>query len=171
MSLQEQLVHLESGEQVLIKMQAVLESTAEPSAPAADSRATVSVPPARRARSKSAPRKRAGESTSETAKPKSAAVKKDSAPKSAGEPTWRELVGKYLSSQREPKSSAEVAAALTEDQPKRGVQVAVVRNTLEQGVAQGLLERHKQGRSVFYSVVAAGASAGVAPESAEALAR
>ncbi|WP_327111611.1 hypothetical protein [Streptomyces sp. NBC_01341] len=168
--LQEQLVHLESGEQVLIKMQAVLDSTAEPAAPAADTRATASVPPARRSKSKPAARKRAGKSTSEPAKPKSAAVKAG-APKTAGEPTWRELVGKYLSSQREPKSSAEVAAALTEEQPKRGVQVAVVRNTLEQGVAQGLLERHKQGRSVFYGLASPGASTDAVPEAAEAHAR
>ncbi|MFF4243358.1 hypothetical protein ACFYY2_02655 [Streptomyces sp. NPDC001822] len=169
-SLQEQLVHLESGEQVLIKMQAVLDSTAEPAAPTVGTRATASVPSARRAKGKPAARKRAGKSASEPAKPKSAAAK-GGAPKATGEPTWRELVGKYLSSQREPKSSAEVAAALTEEQPKRGVQVAVVRNTLEQGVAQGLLERHKQGRSVFYGVVSSGASADAAPGTAEAHAR
>lgn len=199
-NLQEQLVHLESGEQVLIRMQAVLDTTAEPVAPAVESRATASVPPARRAKGRPAVRKRAGKSASEPAKTKSAAAK-DAAPKtsaeksggskstaaksdgskstgakgggakSTGEPTWRELVGKYLSGQREPKSSAEVAAALTQEQPKRGVQVAVVRNTLEQGVAQGLLERHKQGRSVFYGLVSPRASADAAPETAEANAR
>ncbi|MFI8005028.1 hypothetical protein [Streptomyces sp. NPDC086010] len=201
-NLQEQLVQLESGEQVLIKMQAVLDTTAEPVAPAVESRTTASVPSARRAKGRPAARKRAGKSAPEPARtkpaasapepaktkstaakgaaPKTTAVKgggskstavKGGGSKSAGEPTWRELVGKYLSGQREPKSSAEVAAALTQEQPKRGVQVAVVRNTLEQGVAQGLLERHKQGRSVFYGLVSPRTSADSAPEAAETHAR
>lgn len=59
-----------------------------------------------------------------------------------------------LGGQSEPRSAAEVAASLTEAHPERAVQVAVVRNSLEQGVAQGLLERSKQGRSVFYSPTA-----------------
>ncbi|MEU0144406.1 hypothetical protein ABZ119_00395 [Streptomyces sp. NPDC006288] len=146
-------------------MQAVLDTTAEPVAPTAKDRTTATVPAARRAKGKSAPRKRSTKSKTEAAKPTSG---KNTGSRTAAEPTWRELVGEYLSGQREPKSSAEVAAGLTEAHPQRGVQVAVVRNTLEQGVAQGLLERHKQGRSVFYSLASPGSSADAARDGAEA---
>ncbi|CAM5656441.1 hypothetical protein AB0H45_31090 [Streptomyces atroolivaceus] len=154
--LQDELVRLEEGEQILVKMQEVLGGPGKPAARKGNGRkAAASVPAARQAKGKSSakgggegskPRTRAAQQTS---------AAKTAAPKEAGEPTWRELVTGYLADQREPKSAAEVTAALTETHPQRPAQVTVVRNTLEHGVAQGLLERSKQGRSVYYSPVPA----------------
>ncbi|MFD9290131.1 hypothetical protein ACFWBV_17960 [Streptomyces sp. NPDC060030] len=169
--LQEELVQLEEGEQILVKMQEVL-GAAEKPAPGRSKvrKAAASVPAARRAKSGTATRKTGDAPKSRARAGRQAPAGKTAASKAAslkgaGEPTWRELVTGYLADQREPKSAAEVAAALTEAHPQRTPQVTVVRNTLEQGVAHGLLERSKQGRSVYYSPVpaseleAAGASA------------
>ncbi|MER8199294.1 hypothetical protein ABTY00_35855 [Streptomyces microflavus] len=146
--LQEELVRLEESEQVLTKMQEVLGATPKQTAKKGKSGKTTTVPAARRSNGKAAAGKvgtPAGRKTSKKAAP----------PKKPGEPTWLELATAHLTGQSEPKSAAEVSAALTEAHPERAVQVTVVRNTLEQGVAQGLLERSKQGRSVFYSPVVA----------------
>ncbi|MEE1792162.1 hypothetical protein PUR28_15515 [Streptomyces sp. BE308] len=145
--LQDELVQLEQSEQVLVKMQHVLGGVAAPAAKTGKGRkaATVAAPvrPKRKASAQKAPRK---------AKP---ATGESTPARTSGEPTWRELITEYLAGHHEPKSAAEIAAALTEANPKRDVKVTVVRSTLEQGVAQALLERSKQGRSVFYSPAAA----------------
>lgn len=123
-----------------------------------------SVPAARRGKSAT------GQQVSRKAKPAKKADSKARAEKSAlakdaGDKTWAALAGNYLSAQSEPKSAAEVSAALTEAHPERNVQAAVVRNALEQGVARGLLERSKQGRSVYYTpATAAPASDGPTAE-------
>ncbi|MBM7439410.1 hypothetical protein [Streptomyces sp. HB132] len=167
--LQGELVQLEEGEQILVKMQEVLGRTGKPAAGKGKGKgrkAAVSVPAARRAKGRTASRKGV-----EGAKPRTRTGQKaqtsagvTAAPKGAGEPTWRTLVTGFLADQREPKSAAEVTAALTEAHPQRATQVAVVRNTLEQGVAHGLLERSKQGRSVYYSPVSAAVTAGAPAE-------
>ncbi|MEU4175825.1 hypothetical protein [Streptomyces sp. NPDC026589] len=141
--LQDELVRLEDSEQVLTKMQEVLGGTPKQTIKQKKSPKGTVVPAARRSNSKTA----AGKPTA----PKHKSSKKTATPKKAGEPTWMELTTAYLGEQNEPRSAAEIAAALTEAHPERSVQVPVVRNTLEQGVTQGLLERSKQGRSVFYS--------------------
>ncbi|KPC81116.1 MULTISPECIES: hypothetical protein [Streptomyces] len=163
--LQDELIQLEEGEQILVKMQVVLGGTGKPATGKGKGRkAAVSVPAARRAKGRTEsgkggdgakPRARAGQKAQ-------ASTDATAAPKAAGEPTWRALVTGYLADQKEPKSAAEVTAALTEAHPQRATQVAVVRNTLEHGVAHGLLERSKQGRSVYYSPVSV-ASAATAP--------
>ncbi|WP_329204238.1 hypothetical protein OG257_01770 [Streptomyces sp. NBC_00683] len=155
--LQDELIQLEEGEQVLVKMQDVLSGSGKPEERKGKDRKEASVPAARRPKSKPASEKKGRA-------PKSQAVQEvpadgAAASKGSGEPTWRELVTGYLAGQREPRSAAEVAAALTESHPQRKPQVAVVRNTLEQGVANGLLERFKQGRSVYYSPVPVSAAA------------
>ncbi|MFG2767676.1 hypothetical protein [Streptomyces rubiginosohelvolus] len=146
--LQDELVRLEESERVLTKMQDVLGDTSKRTAKASKGRDKTAVPAARRPNSKAAPGKSAAPNGRK--KPRKAA----SAKKPAG-PTWLELTNTYLGAQSEPRSAAEVAASLTESHPERDVQVTVVRNALEQGVAQGLLERSKQGRSVFYSLASA----------------
>ncbi|WDG33267.1 hypothetical protein N7925_35520 [Streptomyces sp. CA-278952] len=145
--LQDELVRLEDSEQVLTKMQDVLGGTPKQTTKQRKSPKGTVVPAARRSNSKTA----AGKPTATKHK----GSKKTATPKKAGEPTWLELTSAYLGGQSEPRSAAEIAAALTEAHPERSVQVPVVRNTLEQGVAQGLLERSKQGRSVFYSPASA----------------
>ncbi|MBK0372639.1 hypothetical protein I3215_06970 [Streptomyces sp. RB110-1] len=142
--LQDELVRLEDSEQVLTKMQEVLGGTPKQAAKPRKSSKGAAVPAARGSNRKKA----AGKAAAAVGRK---ASKKTASPKKAGEPTWLELTTAYLGGQSEPRSAAEVAASLTEAHPERAVQVTVVRNSLEQGVAQGLLERSKQGRSVFYS--------------------
>ncbi|MFE9725049.1 hypothetical protein ACFYQ5_15995 [Streptomyces sp. NPDC005794] len=155
--LQDELIRLEEGEQILVKMQEVLGGNDRKVKPATGKgkgrKAAASVPAARRAKEKTASRKENNEPRARVRAKQRTAANGASASKGAGEPTWRELVTGYLADQREPKSAAEVAAALAEAHPQRTTQVTVVRNTLEQGVAHGLLERSKQGRSVYYSPV------------------
>ncbi|MFI6967185.1 hypothetical protein [Streptomyces sp. NPDC050255] len=146
--LQDELVRLEESEQVLTKMQDVLGGAPKQTAKQGKSRKTAAVPAARRSNAKTAAGK-PGAAGGRKAPKKSASTKKP------GEATWLELTTAYLGGQAEPRSAAEVSASLTEAHPERAVQVTVVRNALEQGVAQGLLERSKQGRSVFYSPAAA----------------
>ncbi|MEU0298024.1 hypothetical protein ABZ252_00875 [Streptomyces sp. NPDC006175] len=158
--LQDELVQLEEGERILVKMQEVLGGAGEPAARKSKAgKEAASVPAARRSKGKAAVKK-SGSGSKPRAEQKPVASDRSAAPKKAGEPTWRELVTGYLADQREPRSAAEVAAALSEAHPQRTTQVTVVRNTLEQGVAHGLLERSKQGRSVYYSPVSAAAVSG-----------
>ncbi|WP_406460277.1 hypothetical protein OHB07_00375 [Streptomyces sp. NBC_00111] len=156
--LQGELLLLEEGEQVLVKMQEVLGDSSKPAARQGEGRTTASVPTARRPRSRTTSQKRSRASKPHTPTEAEAPAGGATA-KGSSEPTWRELVTAYLNDQREPKSAAEVTAALTESNPQRRTQVTVVRNTLEQGVAHGLLERSKQGRSVYYSPVSTPAAA------------
>ncbi|MEV6476621.1 hypothetical protein [Streptomyces sp. NPDC051657] len=146
--LQDDLVRLEDSEQVLTKMQEVLGGTPKQTTKQRKSSKGTVVPAARRSNGRTAAGKPAATTRNKSSK-------KTATPKKAGEPTWLELTAAYLGGQSEPRSAAEIAAALTEAHPDRSVQVPVVRNTLEQGVAQGLLERSKQGRSVFYSPASA----------------
>lgn len=140
--LQDELRQLEESEQVLVKMQAVLTDAGAPKA---------SVPAARRGRSATGQQK-VSRKAQLSKKADSKASAANSAPaKGVGEETWGALAGSYLAGQDEPKSAAEVTAALAEASPQRKVQAPVVRNALEQGVARGVLERSKQGRSVYYS--------------------
>ncbi|WP_436790110.1 hypothetical protein [Yinghuangia sp. YIM S10712] len=73
----------------------------------------------------------------------------------APQPTLGELIRDILAQQTEPKSIAEIAAALAQAHPDRGVKATVVRNTVENLVARAQVERHKQGGSVFYTTVSA----------------
>ncbi|MEU5415113.1 hypothetical protein [Streptomyces clavifer] len=152
--LQDALVQLETGEQILVKMQEVLGGgSTKPVVRKSKDRKVAAVPAARSPKSRTASPK--GGRKQKAQADQGAPADGGAATKGAGDPTWRELVTGYLTTQREPKSAAEVTSALTESHPQRKTQVAVVRNTLEQGVAHGLLERSKQGRSVYYSPVSA----------------
>lgn len=150
--LQEELGQLEDNERVLLKMQEALGIAAEP--------ATTQVAK-RRARRTSVPAARSGSPEEEkTAAVKSEVDKTSQTPKIAAKartpkktegPSWLELVSAVITGQTEPKSAAEVTDMMGAAHPERKVQAAVIRNTLEQGVARGLLERSKQGRSVYYN--------------------
>jgi len=72
------------------------------------------------------------------------------APKPA-QPTLVELIRRHLAEQREPRSAAEVAAALGQAHPERAIKTTVVRTTLEGLVAKNKAQRAKQGTSVFYT--------------------
>ncbi|MFD8733795.1 hypothetical protein ACFV06_02630 [Streptomyces sp. NPDC059618] len=82
----------------------------------------------------------------------SAAAKSASTPASA-QPTLVDLIRRYLTEQREPRSAAEVSTALGQTHPERRIQTNVVRTTLENLVARSHAHRAKQGMSVFYTAV------------------
>jgi hypothetical protein len=90
---------------------------------------------------------------------KKAAVKKTVAKKApvkkaavqAAQPTLVELVRGHLAGQQEPRSAAEVAAALAEAHTGRTIKTTVVRTTLEGLVARNQAQRTKQGTSVYYT--------------------
>ncbi|MEU1082969.1 hypothetical protein ABZ368_22555 [Streptomyces sp. NPDC005908] len=79
------------------------------------------------------------------AKPAEARPAKGNAPKLV------DLVRRHLGEQKEPRSAAEVAAALGAAHPGRGIKTTVVRSTLEGLVARNQAQRSKQGSSVFYT--------------------
>lgn len=150
--LQEELSQLEDNEKVLLKMQEALGIAAESATPQVAKRGArrTSVPAARSGspeEEKTAARKSEAGKTSQT---RDAAAKARTPKKTEG-PSWLELVTAAITGQTEPKSAAEVTDMVSTAHPERKVQAAVIRNTLEQGVARGLLERSKQGRSVYYN--------------------
>jgi len=67
-----------------------------------------------------------------------------------------DLLGKY----DEPRLAKELRDELLEKHPDRNPTPQVVRNTLESLVAKGRIQRHKQDRSVMYTLVEQGAAAG-----------
>ncbi|MGA4965504.1 hypothetical protein [Streptomyces pseudogriseolus] len=66
-------------------------------------------------------------------------------------PKLVDLVRGHLAEQKEPRSAAEIAAALGQTHPGRTVKVTVIRSTLEGLVARNQAQRSKQGTSVFYT--------------------
>ncbi|WP_406387515.1 hypothetical protein [Streptomyces sp. NBC_00887] len=154
--LQDELQQLEESEKVLVKMQDVLGGSSELNHGGGKK---APVPAARRGKGATTRQKK----VSRTAKPskagREAPAGKTASPKGEAEETWAALASSYLAGQNEPKSAAEVSAALTEAHPQRKVQAPVVRNALEHGVARGLLERSKQGRSVYYTPASAATAA------------
>ncbi|WP_162688404.1 MULTISPECIES: hypothetical protein [unclassified Streptomyces] len=166
--LQVELSQLEDNEKVLLKMQEALGIEAEPVTPQVAKRSTrrTSVPAAR----SGALEKKATVLKPEAAKtsPTRGATEKARTRKKTEGPSWLELVTAVVTGQTGPKSAAEVADMMSAAHPERKVQAAVIRNTLEQGVARGLLERSKQGRSVYYNLVSTPAT-GPDTESANAV--
>ncbi|NUU22689.1 MAG: hypothetical protein HOV68_14410 [Streptomycetaceae bacterium] len=75
------------------------------------------------------------------------------APEGRSLPTVGEVIRTYLVGQSEPRSTAEITGALGDSHPERAIKSTVVRTTVENLVAKGLVERSKQGSSVFYTAV------------------
>jgi hypothetical protein len=118
--------------------------TAAPKSATAKSAATKTAVPKKAAKS-TAPKSSAPKSSAPTSSaPKSSGPKKD-------QPTLVELIRLHLTEQSEPRSAAEVAAALTEAHPDRRIQTNVVRTTLEGLVAKSNAQRSRQGSSVYYT--------------------
>ncbi|CDR17983.1 hypothetical protein [Streptomyces iranensis] len=82
-----------------------------------------------------------------------------------GVPTLGDLLRDDLTQHGEPRSAAEITAALTQVLPDREIKATVVRSTLESLVAKGQAHRTKQQRSVYYSAAAPEAAAGTADPS------
>ncbi|MCX5355660.1 hypothetical protein PU648_55520 (plasmid) [Streptomyces mirabilis] len=71
-------------------------------------------------------------------------------------PLLKDLLLGLLKEHVEPRQAAELREEVMSKHPERVPTPQVVRNTLEGLVAKGLIERHRQGRSVMYTVVPPG---------------
>jgi hypothetical protein len=171
---QQQLAALQRDHSVLVNIQQALgvtQTTKEP----APSTETATVPSPRQ-KAKSAPRSKqtARKSTAAqertTAKKATAAQERTTAKKAtaaqenttakkatakseatAAQPTLVGLIRHHLTEQDEPRSAAEISAALGQAHPERDIKTKVVRVTLEGLVARSQAQRTKQGSSVFYT--------------------
>ncbi|GAA3078775.1 hypothetical protein [Streptomyces glomeratus] len=154
-SLQEQLTALQHDHSVLIQVQQVLGIAPAPVQPAASPDGAAVPAPRKKASAESGAGKRTrAKNTQGTMTGKKSATKKPTdktAAAKAGQPTLVELVRSHLTEQSEPRSAAEVATALDQTHPERGIKTTVVRTTLEGLVAKNLAKRTKQGASVFYT--------------------
>lgn len=155
--LQRQLADLDRDREVLLNLQEALGSASAPAAPeadqapapAADVQETVAPTKARKSREKKsvpAPRKASGTGTG-TGTGKKARARTTA----LQQPSLVSLAREFLAGQTEPRSAAEVAEALTQAHPERGIKTTVVRTTLEGLVAKNHAQRTKQGSSVFYT--------------------
>ncbi|MFF1379404.1 hypothetical protein [Streptomyces sp. NPDC058308] len=87
------------------------------------------------------------------AKAKSTAKEKAGPKEKAGQPLLGDLLLDLLGGHHEPRSAKELGAELREKHPSRNPTPQVVRNTLESLVAKARIQRHKQQRSVMYTLV------------------
>ncbi|CAL9361522.1 hypothetical protein SUDANB15_00664 [Streptomyces sp. enrichment culture] len=168
-ALQEQLTVLQRDHAVLVNMQQALgiapapaEPVAAPGDGAVSDGATVPAPRRRSRAASGAGRPKRGKKAS-AASPRAASGKSVRASSGAGAdrteadgpktdgPKLVELVRRHLAEQTEPRSAAEITAALGEAHPERTVRTTVVRSTLEGLVARNRAQRTKQGTSVFYT--------------------
>ncbi|GAA3596766.1 hypothetical protein [Streptomyces osmaniensis] len=152
-SLQQQLAAVQHDHTVLVNVQQALGIVQAPARPAAEAEAESAAEPSPRqtadgthggkpkARKSAAPRKAGGR--------KSGGKSADAA--QAAQPTLVELIRRHLLELKEPRSTAEISAALVQAHPERQIADKVVRVTLEGLVAKSQAERTKQGRSVFYT--------------------
>ncbi|MGA4844976.1 hypothetical protein ACOBQB_01290 [Streptomyces sp. G5(2025)] len=92
-------------------------------------------------------------STSRKSKPAPAGGKaKDGAKGKSREPLLGDLLMDLLAGHEDPRLAKELRDELLEKHPSRNPTPQVVRNTLESLVAKGRVQRHKQQRSVMYTV-------------------
>ncbi|UGQ11881.1 BlaI/MecI/CopY family transcriptional regulator [Yinghuangia sp. ASG 101] len=148
-ALQEQLESLREDRTVLV---AIRDTLVGPS-PAADrAKPASAAATATGTRKRKAPKaEKAAPGAAKSQAPKGPAPRTD-APQGPAQPTLGALIREHLGSQgAEPRSIAEIAEALGASHPDRGVKTTVVRTTIEGLVAKGLVQRHKQGGSVFYT--------------------
>ncbi|MFF7285801.1 hypothetical protein [Streptomyces griseorubiginosus] len=160
--LQSQLAELEADRAVLVSLQEALGASSAPATPAPAAPEPESAPaatvvdkkdtaapakntaaPAKKARAK----KPAAVPVQRARKTKTAAAK----PAEPRQPSLVTLARDFLTSQSEPRSAAEIAEALAQEHPDRGIKKTVVRTTLEGLVAKNHAQRSKQGSSVFYT--------------------
>jgi hypothetical protein len=154
-ALQERLLALQHDQTVLVTMQKALGAGLTKPGPDA-----VEVPSARRDRDTTEPSSGRRARVHKTTTAPSGHTPNRSDPMrsvvrgtatKAARPTLVELIRRHLTEQSEPRSAAEVSAALSQAHPDRRVTTNVVRTTLEGLVAKGHAHRTKQGSSVFYT--------------------
>ncbi|MFJ9590696.1 hypothetical protein [Streptomyces acidicola] len=152
-ALKDQLLALQQDHTVLVNMQQALGAASTPKpASAPEDVAAPSVPQQKTAtKTETGKRTRAKRTTPpQGSKQAKKPTVKATAPKTA-QPTLVELIRRHLTDQSEPRSAAEVAAALSQVHPDRRIQTTVVRTTLEGLVAKSHAQRNKQGSSVYYT--------------------
>jgi hypothetical protein len=166
-ALQDQLLALQHDQALLESMrQALGGHTAAPAdgtEPPSEAE-PVAVPRQATAPKRERQQKKSGTTTRSKAKKSDTAA---AAPADAAQPTLGELIRRHLADQPEPRSTAEITSALGDTHPDRGVKATVVRTTVEGLVAKGIVERTKQGPSVFYTTTAGhqnGAAAVIEPD-------
>ena len=161
-ALQEQLAAHQRDHSVLVSIQQAIGAAPASAVPAAPSGSTtVPAPRATKKTAKSGTGKRARTKKPAPA-PRRGTAGKPAAEKDAGktqpvktaQPTLVELIRSHLAERSEPRSAAEIAAALGQAHPDRSVKTTVVRTTLEGLVAKSQAQRSKQGSSVFYTAAA-----------------
>ncbi|MFI6340866.1 hypothetical protein [Streptomyces sp. NPDC050535] len=163
-ALQEQLAALHNDRTLLANLQRTLGGQSPTTTGAEPEEPATAVP--------SLPRQASAKAKAKAAKPRKAAaanpaktVAKSSAETStptpapapapaAKQPTLVELIRGHLGQQTEPRSAAEITAALAQEHPDRDIKPKVVRVTAEGLVAKGSVHRAKQGSSVFYTASA-----------------
>lgn len=156
-TLQQQLASLQHDHTVLLHMQEALGLAVASPEPTSTESTTV---PSPRGQTK----RRNGSDATATERPAAGSSRRDVT--KTVQPTLVELVRRHLNEQNEPRSAVEVATALSQKHPQRGVKATVVRTTLENLVAKSQAQRTTQGRSVFYTASNA-SMLSVAPESEE----
>ncbi|MFF8431738.1 hypothetical protein ACF07Y_42765 [Streptomyces sp. NPDC016566] len=120
----------------------------ETSGPAAPAKKTAR---ARKAVAKTTAKYGAQKTAKKAAAPKTAAKKTTA---KTGEPPLGTLLLLILEkASGEPRTAAEVTGALEQQFPERARDINNVRNTLERLVAQSLIERSKQGSTVYYTAL------------------
>ncbi|GHH31167.1 hypothetical protein [Streptomyces lanatus] len=150
-SLQEQLAAVQHDHTVLLNVQQALGVTQAPAQPAAEAESATVPSPRQKAGTVGGrkPKARTSTAAAKTAAPKEPKAK-TAGTKTAAQPTLVELIRRHLLELKEPRSAADISAALDEAHPERQITTKVVRITLEGLVAKSQAERTKQGRSVFY---------------------
>ncbi|MFF4350332.1 hypothetical protein [Streptomyces sp. NPDC001530] len=161
--LQEQLRALQSDHAVLVALQQTLGGAS--TAVEADTQARPTVPSQASAEPKQRkPRKAAATSAKDTAAKPAAKTSSAKAPTAAAKPSLVDLIRGYLEREGEPRSAAEITAALTQAHPDRSIKTTVVRSTVEGLVAKSHVQRTKQGSSVFYTSAAAAEPTAAEPQ-------
>ncbi|MFF2206343.1 hypothetical protein [Streptomyces sp. NPDC058145] len=153
-ALQEQLTALQHDHGVLVSMQQALGVPTPITAPSNVDSAVVPSP-RNKATAASGARRPAKTAAVKSPKgkeqPSAKAVARKSVARKGTHPTLVDLIHRHLTEQNEPRSAAEVAKALSDAHPDRNISSNVVRTTLENLVARSLVQRNKQGSSVFYT--------------------
>ncbi|MFI6495223.1 BlaI/MecI/CopY family transcriptional regulator [Streptomyces sp. NPDC050564] len=166
-ALQEQLHALQHDHTVLVNVQQALggarpatktdttDTTAAPAVPHQASAAPRQSKPKKAAATGA--KKKAPKKTGTQASPAQAST-------TTAKPTLVDLIRGHLGQQSEPRSAAEICAALTQAHPDRNIKTTVVRTTLENLVAKSHAHRTKQGSSVYYTATATEEPAAAEPQ-------
>jgi hypothetical protein len=149
-ALEQQLRALRHDQALLVSMRQALDVESTVATPR--SKESIPTAPSVPRQASSEPRPTQQKNAAAT-KPKKTAAKKSEtkATTTAAKPTLVELIHNHLSQQSEPRSAAEITAALTQSHPDRTIKTTVVRTTVEGLVAKGRVHRTKQGTSVYYT--------------------